>query len=447
MPASGPDYLSQPVAHALQGRIRAPGDKSISHRAVMLGALADGVSEFEGFLNSADTRATIDAFRRMGVDLTLEETSLSVVGVGLDGLSPPAEPLCLGNSGTSARLLLGLLAGQRFDTTLCGDESLTRRPMRRVCDPLNAMNAAVQTAPGGVLPARIQGNRSLRGIEYKLPVASAQLKSALLLAGLYARGRTTLVEPAVTRDHTERMLAHFARPTTRFGQRVTIERGPLRAAPLRIPGDLSSAAFFMVAACIVPGSDVLIEGVGVNPTRRAVIDILRLMGADLSLSAVQETATEPSADIRVKYSPLRGIAIPEALVPVAIDEFPAIIMAACYASGETILSDARELRVKESDRIQALADGLRKLRVPVRVSPDGLQVTGQRPSGGEVDSYGDHRIAMAFALAGLGATGPVTVKDCSNVDTSFPGFIDCAMQTGWQVSATGPHAQTGSQGG
>ena len=399
----------------------------------MLGALAEGASEFEGFLDSADTRATVAAFRRMGVELSREDTALTVAGVGLHGLTPPSEPIYLGNSGTSARLLLGLLAGQCFDTTLCGDASLTRRPMRRVCDPLTAMQAVVETAPGGVLPAHIKGNRALCGIEYELPVASAQVKSALLLAGLYAQGETTLLEPAVTRDHTERMLAHFGHPVARAGRRVTIKGGPLRARSLRIPGDISSAAFFLVAACVVPGSDIVIEGVGINPTRRAVIDILRLMGADISLSAVQEDATEPNADIRVKYKKLRGIAIPGALVPMAIDEFPIIMVAACYADGETLLSGAGELRVKESDRIQALADGLRALRVPVQVSSDGLQVTGRRPAGGIVDSCGDHRIAMAFAVAGLAATGPVTVRDCSNVDTSFPGFIDCAMQVGWKL--------------
>ena len=427
------DYLVNPVSAALSGKIRVPGDKSISHRAVILAALAQGVSDCSGFLDSADTRATITAFRQMGVRITQEDEFLSVDGAGLHGLSAPPGILDLGNSGTSARLLLGVLAGQRFTSTLSGDESLLRRPMRRVADPLNMMNAAVRTTPDGTLPAQVTGNRRLRAIEYELPVASAQLKSALLLAGLYAEGKTVVIEPVPTRDHTERLLAHFAHPVTRAGNRLTIERGALQAGRLRIPGDISSAAFFLAAGCVVPGSDLVIEGVGINPTRRAVVDILNMMGGDISVTNVVDGATEPLADLRVKYRPLRGIAIPGALVPAAIDEFPAIMAAACYASGETVVTDARELRVKESDRIQALADGLSGIGIAVETRPDGLRVTGGRPRGGAVDSRGDHRIAMAFSLAGLAAQGPITVRDCDNVATSFPGFIDCARQVGWEM--------------
>ena len=427
------DYLVNPVSAALSGKIRVPGDKSISHRAVILASLAQGVSDCSGFLDSADTRATITAFRQMGVRITQEDESLTVNGAGLHGLSPPPGILDLGNSGTSARLLLGILAGQRFTSTLSGDESLLRRPMRRVADPLNMMNAAVRTTPDGTLPAQVTGNRRLRAIEYELPVASAQLKSALLLAGLYAEGKTVIIEPAPTRDHTERLLAHFAHPVTRAGNRLTIERGALQAGRLRIPGDISSAAFFLAAGCVVPGSDLVIEGVGINPTRRAVVDILNMMGGDISITNVVDGTGEPLADLRVKYRPLRGIAIPGALVPIAIDEFPAIMAAACYASGATVLRDAGELRVKESDRIQALADGLAGIGIAVETRPDGLRVTGGQPRGGAVDSRGDHRIAMAFSVAGLAAQGPITIRDCNNVATSFPGFIDCTRQVGWEI--------------
>ena len=427
------DYTVEPVTGALQGRVRVPGDKSISHRAVILASLAEGTSVCEGFLDSADTRATMAAFRQMGVNMTLESECLGVDGVGLHGLAAPPGILDLGNSGTSARLLLGALAGQRFSAAITGDESLARRPMRRVADPLNAMNADVRTTPEGTLPAHITGNRSLRGIDYELPVASAQLKSALLLAGLYAQGKTALTEPAPTRDHTERMLAHFGCPVTRSGLRITMQGNSLRAARLRIPGDLSSAAFFLVAGSIVPGSDLVIEGVGVNPTRHAVIEILNRMGADISISNLDEGGAEPVADLRVKYRPLHGIRIPRELVPIAIDELPAIMAAAGHARGETVLEGAAELRVKESDRIRALAEGLENLGVTVETRPDGMRVSGGRPAGGVAHSHGDHRIAMAFAVAGLAAAAPVTVRDCKNVDTSFPGFIDCARQLGWEI--------------
>ena len=438
------DYQLSPATGALQGRVRVPGDKSISHRALILASLAAGTSECRGFLDSADTRATMGAFRQMGVDVTLEGDCLGVDGVGLHGLSAPAGTLDLGNSGTSARLLLGVLAGQRFSSTLSGDESLARRPMRRVADPLNAMNAEVRTTPEGTLPARVTGNRRLRGIDYELPVASAQLKSALLLAGLYAQGKTVITEPAPTRDHTERLLAHFGCPVTRSGRRITLEGNSLRAGWLRIPGDISSAAFFLVAGSIVPGSDLVIEGVGINPTRRAVIEILNLMGGNVSVSNVVEGSGEPVADLRVKYRPLHGIPIPGDLVPIAIDEFPAIMAAACHARGETVLEGAAELRVKESDRIQALADGLETMGIAVETRPDGMRVRGGRPAGGVAQSRGDHRIAMAFSVAGLAAAGPVTVQDCKNVDTSFPGFIHCARQLGWEIQRTDESATENS---
>ena len=424
------DYLINPATSPLQGRLCVPGDKSISHRAVILAALADGSSECRGFLDSADTRATMAAFRQMGVEIKQEGDYLGVNGVGLHGLSAPSGVLDMGNSGTSARLLLGVLAGQRFSSTLTGDESLQRRPMRRVADPLNAMQAEVRTTAAGTLPAEVRGNRRLRAIEYALPVASAQLKSALLLAGLYAEGETVITEPAPTRDHTERLLAHFGCPVTRAGARIVLSGRRLQANALHIPGDISSAAFFLVAGSIVPGSDLLIEGVGINPTRDAVIEILRLMGADISISNRVAGSGEPLADLRVKYRPLHGINIPVELVSIAIDEFPAIMAAACHARGETVLQGAAELRVKESDRIEALAQGLQSLGIAVETHPDGMRVTGGRPGGGVVHSHGDHRIAMAFSIAALAATGPLTVQDCKNVDTSFPGFADCVRELG-----------------
>ena len=439
---AGIDYHVRPASAALQGRVRVPGDKSISHRAVILACLAQGTSECSGFLDSADTRATMAAFRQMGVDMALEDECLRVNGVGLYGLRPPSGVLDLGNSGTSARLLLGVLAGQRFSSTLSGDESLVRRPMRRVADPLNSMNADVRTTPEGTLPAHVPGNRRLSGIHYKLPVASAQLKSALLLAGLYAQGKTVLTELEPTRDHTERMLVHFGCPVTRSGMHITLLGNSLRAGRLHIPGDISAAAFFLAAGSIVPGSDLVVEGVGVNPTRHAVVEILNRMGADISVTNLDEGAGEPVADLRVKYRPLHGIRIPRELVPIAIDEFPAIMAAACHARGETVLEGAAELRVKESDRIRALTEGLESMGCPVAARPDGMRITGGRPAGGEVQSHGDHRIAMAFCVAGLAATGPVTVRDCENVDTSFPGFIDCARQLGWEIQETNQPQRT-----
>lgn len=418
----------------MQGRLRMPGDKSVSHRAVIIGALAEGVSDFDGFLASADTLAAVAACRRLGVEIQQEGERLSVSGVGLRGLSAPSGPLDLGNSGTAARLLMGALAGQDFDSVLTGDASLRQRPMARVAAPLDKMGADVRPASGGGMPVRIRGGRQLQGIEYALPVASAQLKSALLLAGLQARGKTALIEPAQTRDHTERLLARFACPVARTDRRLELEARPLRGTNLSIPGDISSAVFFLAAACVVPGSDLMLEGVGVNPTRVAVLEILRLMGADLDVVERPGERAEPVADIRVRHRPLRGVVIPPALVPGAIDEFPAILAAACCAQGETLLTDAMELRVKESDRIQALAQGFAALGVEARARPDGLLVRGARPGGGVVESNADHRIAMAFSLLGLAAEGPVTIRDCRNVNTSFPGFVEQARAVGWELA-------------
>jgi len=425
----------------LTGRIRVPGDKSISHRSIMLGALAEGTTEVTGFLEGEDSLATLRAFRAMGVAIEgPEDGAVRVHGVGLHGLKAPGEPLDLGNSGTSMRLMAGLLAGQAFDSVLTGDASLSRRPMGRVTEPLAAMGARIDPAEGGTAPLHIHGGSALAGIDYELPVASAQIKSCLLLAGLYASGRTCVTEPAPTRDHTERMLAGLGYTVERRGASVCLAGGGrLQAARIDIPADISSAAFFLVGASIAPGSDLTLEHVGMNPTRIGVINILRQMGADITLSDEREVGGEPVADLRVRTAALRGIRIPEAQVPLAIDEFPALFVAAALAEGETVLTGARELRVKESDRIQVMADGLRALGADATPTEDGMIIRGAGPGGalrgGRVDSHGDHRIAMALAVAALRAGGEVVIDDCANVNTSFPGFGALARGAGLAVEA------------
>ncbi|MBF8268864.1 MAG: aroA [Gammaproteobacteria bacterium] len=427
------DYLVK-GAGPLQGHLRIPGDKSISHRALMLAAIAEGSTHVSGFLDGADTLATMQALQAMGVVVDRHGPhELTVHGVGLHGLQPPAGALYLGNSGTSVRLLSGLLAGQKFDTELTGDASLSRRPMRRVVEPLRQMQADIECTEAGTLPIHIRGGRQLTGITYTMPVASAQLKSALLLAGLYASGRTCVIEPAATRDHTERMLTHFGCRIEQADKQICLSSQKLMARDIEVPADISSATFFLVAAAITAGSDLYLEKIGVNPTRHAVLEILQAMGADITLHNQQIRSGEPVADIRVRSGKLQGIAIPESLVPIAIDEFPAILIAAACASGTTRLSGAAELRVKESDRIQALASGLQALGIQVQTSTDGMLVEGGKLSGGVVDSCTDHRIAMAFTVAGLVAAGPVTVQDCVNVNTSFPGFIDLLRQVGCAI--------------
>lgn len=419
----------------LQGRLRVPGDKSISHRSIMLGALAEGTTEVTGFLEGEDCLATIGAFRAMGVRIDgPADGRVTVHGVGLHGLRAPDAPLYMGNSGTSMRLLAGLMAGQPFDVVMTGDASLTRRPMKRVAEPLRRMGAVIDTSATGTPPLRISGNPRLHAIEYTMPVASAQVKSSLLLAGLYAEGHTCVTEPAPTRDHTERMLAGFGYPVEREGSTVCIEGGGrLRAMKIDVPADISSAAFFMVGAAIAPGSDLTLEHVGVNPTRIGVINILRAMGTDVTLGNERLAGGEPVADIRVRGSQLHGIRIPEDQVPLAIDEFPALFIAAACADGETVLTGAEELRVKESDRIQVMANGLLALGVDARPTPDGMVIRGGALKGGRVHSHGDHRIAMAFAMAALRANGPVIIDDCANVRTSFPNFLQLATHAGLRV--------------
>lgn len=419
----------------LTGKLRVPGDKSISHRSMMLGALAEGVTEVSGFLEGEDSLATLNAFRAMGVVIEGPiHGRVTLHGVGLHGLRAPQGPLYLGNSGTSMRLLAGLLAGQAFDTVMTGDASLSRRPMQRVTMPLALMGAIIEATPEGTAPLTVRGGQTLHGIDYQLPVASAQVKSCLLLAGLYAQGRTRVTEPAPTRDHTERMLNGFGYPVMREAATASVTGGGrLRATRIEVPADISSAAFFLVGASIAPGSDLLLEHVGINPTRTGVIDILRLMGADIEVLNAREIGGEPVADLRVRHANLHGIEIPEALVPLAIDEFPALFIAAACASGTTVLTGAAELRVKESDRIQVMADGLTALGVMAQPTPDGIVIEGGPLRGGQVDSHGDHRIAMAFAMAALRAGGPVQIDDCANVNTSFPGFVTLAETTGLAI--------------
>jgi len=427
-------YHVQPGGQ-LQGRLRVPGDKSISHRAVMFGALAQGITTVDGFLTGQDCLSTMKAFQSMGVVIEqTAATSLCIHGVGLHGLQTPAAALDLGNSGTSMRLMAGLMAGQRFDTTMVGDVSLSKRPMLRIVDPLRSMGAQIDTAENGTAPLHVHGGATLHGIDYRSPVASAQIKSSLLLAGLYAQGVTRVTEPGASRDHTERMLRAFG---------VTVECAPgvaavqggqrLRATPIEVPADISSAAFFMVGAAIQPGSELLLEAVGINPTRNGVIEILRRMGADIELLNPRLLGGEPIADIRVRGGALQGVDIDHELVTLAIDEMPVVFVAAACAEGETVVRDAAELRVKESDRIQAMCDGLQNLGVDAEPTADGACIRGGRFEPGKIDSLGDHRIAMSFAIAALRASGPIEILDCANVNTSFPGFVSLARLAGLSI--------------
>ncbi len=417
----------------LQGEARVPGDKSMSHRSIMLGSLATGVTHVKGFLEAEDALATLQAFRDMGVDIEGPiNGELTIQGVGKHGLKAPKKDLYLGNSGTSMRLLSGLLSGQAFNSVLTGDLSLSGRPMKRVTDPLAAMGADIKTTEAGTAPLHITGRAGqLTGIDYAMPMASAQVKSCLLLAGMYAQGVTSVTEPAPTRDHTERMLSGFNYPVQKQGNKVSITaEGSLTACDIDVPSDISSAAFFLVGASIAPGSDLLLKHVGINPTRTGVIDILRLMGATIEVLNERVVGGEPVADLHVVYSPLKGIDIPEHLVPLAIDEFPVLFIAAACAEGQTRLSGAEELRVKESDRIQVMADGLLILGVDAQPTADGMIIQGGAIGGGEVISHGDHRIAMAFSIAGLRADAPISIHDCENVNTSFPEFRYLAQRLG-----------------
>ncbi len=416
--------------------ITVPGDKSISHRALMLGSIAEGRTDVSGFLSGEDCLATAAAMRALGVTIEQPDaTSLLIQGVGRDGLQAPDQDIDLGNSGTAMRLLAGLLAGQRFSCTLTGDESLTGRPMGRIIKPLTLMGAAIESDCDGTPPLQLSGGLKLHAIDYDLPIASAQVKSALLLAGLYAEGRTSVTEPAVTRDHTERMLASMGADLSVENGTVSIVGGQdLRGCTVEVPGDLSSATFIILATLLSQDADILIENVGINPTRTGVIDILKGMGANLALENRRSLGQEPVADLRVRASQLHGGPVDPALVPLAIDEFPALFVAAAAAKGKTSFSGLEELRVKESDRISAMADGLRRLGIQVEETPDGAAVHGGRFTGGEVESYHDHRVAMSLAIAGTIADGEVLVRGVDNVDTSFPGFMDLMNSLGAHIA-------------
>lgn len=421
---------------SLSGSIEVPGDKSMSHRSVMFGSMATGITEVSGFLEGEDALHTLAAFETMGVSIERSGPGKLVIhGKGVDALRSPEQPIYHGNAGTGMRLMAGVLAGLRLQATLTGDESLTSRPMARIVDPLQLMGAQVSTSNSGTPPITLHGGEQLNAIEYTTPMASAQVKSCILLAGLHAQGRTVVHEPDITRDHTERMLRGFGVDVQSDGLSVSLQGGQqLQATSLHVPGDISSAAFFLVGAAMVPGSNLTINNVGLNPTRRGVVDILRLMGADITEHNQRESGGEPVADLQVVGTRLRGIDVPEALVSLAIDEFPALFVAAAGAEGTTVVTGAEELRVKETDRIQVMTDGLRELGVDITDTPDGARIVGGPINGGTVDSVGDHRTAMSFAMAGLLANRPIQIRNCDNVATSFPNFVSLAAEAGLRVS-------------
>jgi len=429
--------LTQTLASSLRGELTPPGDKSISHRALIFSALARGESQIRGLLQSADVAATAAACQQLGAVIHSQGQGagqlVSVVGTGEKGLARPTKTLDMGNSGTAMRLLAGVLAAQPFESELVGDASLNRRPMRRIIKPLTEMGAVIEATPQGTAPLRIKGNPDLQGIEYDLPVSSAQIKSCVLLAGLFARGKTCITEPGRSRDHTERMLPVFG---VRLGPACCVTGGAgLRAANIEVPADISSAAFFMVAAAVVPGSDVLLRNVGVNPTRDGIVRVMQKMGADMDIGNQRQFGEEPVADIRVRYRDgLRGMDIPESWVPSLIDELPIIMILACSAEGVTRIRGAEELRVKESDRISVMAAGLQALGVRLQEFEDGIDIHGGVLGSGEVDGAGDHRCAMSFCIAGQVAAGPVTVSGATHIDTSYPDFVQHLQDLGGQVT-------------
>ncbi len=430
------DYIVKPGGQ-LSGEFRVPGDKSISHRSIMFGAIADGTTHVTGFLQGEDSLNTLRAFRAMGVKIEGPDDNgeVTIHGVGIDGLKEPEGEIDLGNSGTSIRLMSGLLSAQSFDVVLSGDSSLSRRPMKRVTEPLALMGVQVDTGEGGRPPLKISGGSVINGIDYTMPMASAQVKSCVLLAGMYAKGQTCVTEPATTRDHTERMLNAFGYAVETNANQMCIQGGGrLTACDIDVPADISSAAFYMVGASIAENSDITLQHVGVNPTRTGVIDILKLMGANIELLNERIVGGEPVADIRIRSAQLKGINVPEALVPLAIDEFPVLFVAAAYAEGKTVITGAEELRVKESDRIQVMADGLQAIGVNAEATSDGMIINGGPVMGGKVHSRDDHRIAMAFTMAGLCAKSDIIIEDCENVNTSFPDFIGIANRAGISVS-------------
>ena len=437
-----------PGAKTFQGKFTVPGDKSVSHRSIMFGAIAEGTTHVTGFLEGEDALATLQAFRDMGVSIEGPKNGeVTIHGVGMQGLKAPAGPIYMGNSGTSMRLLAGMLSAQQFDSVMTGDASLTKRPMERIAKPLREMGAQIQTTgERGTPPVSITGAQALKGIHYDLPMASAQVKSGILLAGLWAEGETSVTEPEPTRDHTERMLRAFGYEVKTEGNRISLQGGgKLVGADIQVPSDISSAAFFMVGAAITENSDVTLEAVGINPTRTGVIEILKQMGADLSVENERIAGGEPIADIRIRGSrTLKGIHVPEDQVPLAIDEFPALFIAAACAEGQTVLTGAAELRVKESDRIQVMADGLKTMGIDCTPTDDGIIIQGKGKAGdwsaiftgGEIESHHDHRIAMSFSMAGLRTSGEIKIVGTETVATSFPTFTELAGVAGLNIQVT-----------
>lgn len=437
-----------PGAKTFKGKFTVPGDKSVSHRSIMFGAIAEGTTHVTGFLEGEDALATLQAFRDMGVSIEGPKNGeVTIHGVGMQGLKAPAGPIYMGNSGTSMRLLAGMLSAQQFDSVMTGDASLTKRPMERIAKPLREMGAQIQTTgERGTPPVSITGTQALKGIHYDLPMASAQVKSGILLAGLWAEGETSVTEPEPTRDHTERMLRAFGYEVKTEGNRISLQGGgKLVGTNIQVPSDISSAAFFMVGAAITENSDVTLEAVGINPTRTGVIEILKQMGADLSVENERIAGGEPIADIRIRGSrTLKGIHVPEDQVPLAIDEFPALFIAAACAEGETVLTGAAELRVKESDRIQVMADGLKTMGIDCTPTDDGIIIQGKGKAGdwspvftgGEIESHHDHRIAMSFSMAGLRTSGEIKIVGTETVATSFPTFTELAGVAGLNIQVT-----------
>ena len=426
-------YRVAPAAR-VGGSVGVPGDKSISHRALLLGAIGEGTTHITGFLDSADCRATLSALQALGVRIEQPGAHTVVVhGAGSAGLRASATALDMGNAGTAMRLFMGLLCGQEFASTLVGDASLMNRPMERVAAPLRLMGARIDTREGRP-PVSLHGGTPLAGIDYPLPMASAQVKSAILLATLHARGVTRITEPAPTRDHTERMLTQLGAKVTRRGAMVEMAGGQrLHGGPIEVPGDFSSAAFFIVAGCLAAGEGLTVRGVGVNPTRTGLLDALRLMGARITVTPAADAGAEPCADISSYASELTGALIPPGLVPLAVDELPVLFIAAACASGETLITGAGELRVKESDRLAVMAAGLQQLGARCELTADGIRIQGGALRGGRVASHGDHRVAMSFAIAGTRATGAIEIEDVENVGTSFPGFVATARQIGLPI--------------
>ena len=421
--------------HSLSGSIQVPGDKSISHRSIMLGSIANGVTRVSGFLEGEDSLATLKAFQQMGVQIERKGSNITIHGVGKHGLKSTSKALNLGNSGTSIRLMSGLLSAQKFNSQLCGDESLSKRPMARVIEPLTMMGAKIDSQESKP-PLSIIGNQKLSAINYTLPIASAQIKSSLLIAGLYADGETCIIENSKTRDHTERMLRGFGYPVNTSNGQISLKGGgELHACDIEVPSDISSAAFFIVAASIAKEADITLNAVNINPTRTGILDILNLMGANISLTNERLVAGELVADIRVCSAKLQGIDIPLELVPLAIDEFPVIFIAASCASGETLLTGAKELRVKESDRIQVMADGLTTLGIENDVLEDGIRIQGSefRKQNSVIKSHKDHRISMSFAIASSRSEYDIEIEGVDNVQTSFPNFVELSNKIGMNI--------------